>query len=301
MVDGEGVMAIKTGLGLPYMGSKRKIAPALMNLIIRENPKAKYFFDLFGGGAAMSLLAIQMQQFKRVVYNELNTGVVELLRDIRDNGITDKYYQWIDRETFHKHKDADTWLGGLCKVIWSFGNKQTAYLFGADIEEDKRLLHEIIVNDCQQSLTKFNTTYNLNLEPAKKQDSILIENLSEKRIRVMRQVKRDAGQRMDLQQLQRLQRLQRLEIHNLSFEQVIIDTPPEETIIYLDPPYKNTATYQEELCHEQLYKYIESSPCKIYLSSYESHLPCVFEIQHRSTLSSTKNNKVVIEKLFVNR
>ena len=40
-----------------------------------------------------------------------------------------------------------------------------------------------------------------------------------------------------LQSLERLQRLERLQIQNKSFEEVIIETPIEETVIYLDPPY----------------------------------------------------------------
>jgi len=35
------------------------------------------------------------------------------------------------------------------------------------------------------------------------------------------------------------------------------------------------------------------------MSSYESHLPCVLELEHRSTLSATVNNKIT-EKVFSN-
>ena len=35
-----------TGLGLPYMGSKRKLAPKILTYILKNNPKAKYFYDL---------------------------------------------------------------------------------------------------------------------------------------------------------------------------------------------------------------------------------------------------------------
>ena len=65
-------------LGMPYMGSKRKIAHVLMKYIINQNPYAKYFYDLFGGGGAMSFMALQYPQFGKVVYNEFNTGACEL-------------------------------------------------------------------------------------------------------------------------------------------------------------------------------------------------------------------------------
>ena len=35
---------------LPYMGSKQNIAYSLMMFMAQKKPKAKYFFDIFGGG-----------------------------------------------------------------------------------------------------------------------------------------------------------------------------------------------------------------------------------------------------------
>ena len=45
-------------LGIPYMGSKRKIAKPLIDYMLNSNPNAKYFYDLFGGGGAMSLICL---------------------------------------------------------------------------------------------------------------------------------------------------------------------------------------------------------------------------------------------------
>ena len=80
----------------------------------------------------ISFEALQRTKIKHVTYNELNTGIVSLLKDIQKNGVTEKYYQWIDRETFLKHKNDDDWFGGLCKCVWSFGNKQHDYLFSKE-------------------------------------------------------------------------------------------------------------------------------------------------------------------------
>lgn len=41
-------------LGMPYMGSKRKIAKVIIDHILIQNPNCKYFYDLFGGGGAIS-------------------------------------------------------------------------------------------------------------------------------------------------------------------------------------------------------------------------------------------------------
>lgn len=40
-------------IGIPYMGSKRKLAPDLLRYMANANPDAKHFYDLFGGGAAV--------------------------------------------------------------------------------------------------------------------------------------------------------------------------------------------------------------------------------------------------------
>lgn len=268
-------------LGMPYMGSKRKLASKIVDKILQDNPNTKYVYDLFGGGGAISFEFLQRPQIERVVYNELNTGVVALLKDIKENGITEKYYQWIDRETFIKHKGDDDWFGGLCKVVWSFGNNQKGYLFGKPIEELKREAHIYLLENGYKG--------------EKEKRLLLIKEFKDKALLSGR------FELQQLEQLERLERLQQLELTNLSFEEVIIDTPVDEAIIYLDPPYINTAKYAEDLNHDKLYEWIKNSPYKIYLSSYESELECVAEFEHRTTLSGVKSNGKTLEKLFVNK
>ncbi len=53
-------------LGIPYMGSKRKIAKELMDYMLANTPNATAFYDLFGGGAAMSMEALKRPQLKAV-------------------------------------------------------------------------------------------------------------------------------------------------------------------------------------------------------------------------------------------
>lgn len=273
-------------LGIPYMGGKRGIAKNIIDFIRFENPNAKYFYDLFGGGGAISFQALN--SFENVYYNELNTGVVKLLEKIRDDGVTPEFYKWVDRETFKNHKNDDTWYGGLLATCWSFGNNQKDYLFGADIEENKRLLHEIIVNRCDVSRKQFEAITGLYID-----DKYLFkDNINDRRLEVMRAVKSSLG-RTDMQQLERLN------ISNKSAFDVEITTPISETIIYLDPPYLNTAKYQEDICHNELMEYIKSSPYKIYVSSYEFDLPVVLEMSKRCTMSAIVNNKVV-ERLYCN-
>lgn len=293
------------GLGLPYMGSKRKIAKDIVDYMIQNNPNAKYFFDLFGGGGAISFELLK--RGKTVFYNELNTGIVKLLEKIRNDGVTPEFYKWIDRETFNKYKEDKTWYGGLLATCWSFGCNQKEYLYGKHIEEEKRLLHEIIVNKCEISRLKFQEVFGVYIDDF----YLKADNIQKRRLEVMRVVKSTLkGLRLQrlqhferlkrLERLQHLQNLQRLNILNLNAFDVEITTPINETIIYLDPPYKNTKKYQEDVAHDELYEYINKSPYKIYMNSYEAPYQCVFALNHRCKLSAIANNKVV-EKLFCNR
>ena len=272
------------------MGSKRKIAKPIVDYILAHNPNAKYVFDLFGGGGAMSFEFLQRKQIKKVVYNELNAGICELLRKIRADGVTDDFYRWVSRSEFEAHKNDGTWYGGLLATCWSFGNNQKDYMFGAKIEEVKRLLHEIIVNKCDISRRAFAEQMGVYIDDYYLQHT----NIQKRRFAVMGVVKAQIG-RCDLDQLQQL------EISNKSAFDVAITTPIAETIIYLDPPYANTARYAKDVCHTGLMEYIYKSQYKIYVSSYEFNLPCVFETSHRSSLSATNNSKKVIERLFCNK
>lgn len=84
-------------MSIPYMGSKRKLAEPIITYILAHNPTAKYIFDLFGGGGAISFEALKRKQFLEVHYNELNTGVVELLKKIQTDGVTPEFYNWIHK------------------------------------------------------------------------------------------------------------------------------------------------------------------------------------------------------------
>ena len=289
------------GLGVPYMGSKRKLAPKILTKIMTDNPNTKYFYDLFGGGASISMMALQVKKLKKVHYNEYNPAIVNLLKDIMENGVTEKYYKWVSREEFARSVNRTDWYGGLLKTVWSFGNNQKAYMFGKDIEDDKKMLHCIVVNNDIKYIKKFKENFDFDFDIDTIYNTFKDKNIEQRRAIIMRIVK-NKGIRVDMQQLERLQQLQQLEISNLSYEQVEIDTPIDETIIYLDPPYKDTASYNKSIDFNKLKEFIKNSPYKIYLSEYNNtyDMKLVKQYKHRATLSGTANNKV-IEKLFCNR
>jgi site-specific DNA-adenine methylase len=318
------------------MGSKRKLAGKIIDKIVKDNGDIEHFYDLFGGGGAVSFAALQNPRIKHVHYNELNGGVVALLKDVVENGVTDKYYQWIDRETFNENKTRDDWLGGLCKVVWSFGNNQKDYLFGKHIEEQKRLAHEIIVNTSKEAASKlseilgakitvptgglfgniearrlelrsqlanrFDLQHLENLQQLKHIERLGLQSQQTKRFDLEHPERIEHLERLQqLEQLQQLQQLRQIEqIQQIQITNMSYDDVKIEpnSIIYLDPPYKKTRQYEKKVQHDTLMKWIKSQKTKVYVSSYEFNLPVVAEFKHRSTIPATAN-KEVVEKLFL--
>lgn len=263
--------------GIPYMGSKRKIAPDLILHMANENPNAKHFYDLFGGGGAMSFAALQSGFFESVHYNELNTAVVALLEKIRTDGVTDEFYQWIDRERFFELIKGGDWLAGLALTCWSFGNNQKNYLYGPKVEPVKHAAH----------------------------DEVMAAGGNAYRNEVLRE-RRKAG-RFDLEHLERMAHLERirlldsLQITNLDYRAVPIITSPESTIIYCDIPYQGKWEYKHGgFDHDTFFEWCRNSPYKVYVSSYEAPLECIYELAHRSKVSATVSSRVT-ERLFCNQ
>jgi len=291
-------------LRIPYMGSKNKIAEILLLKILEIKPNAKYFYDLFGGGASLSLTALQYGL--KTYYNEKQKGMVDLLKYLMNPILAGKYglfpddfYNFITREEFFELIKQDTLKSQFARICYSFGNMQITYAFNKDIEKLKHLGHDIIVFQDKNALKELNQKINFNFILSNK------KTWNERRFDFMRQT----TSRVDLQQLQQLEQLQRLQqlqqlpaftITNLDFREVKIETPIDETIVYLDPPYRGTATYIEKCFFENIDNYFRNSPYSCFMSEYDAPFQSVFEINKKCTLSPTNNSLVKKEKLFYN-
>ncbi len=132
--------------GIPYQGSKSLIADDIINVL----PKAKRFVDLFGGGGSMSHCAVLSGRYEEVLYNEINTLLLDLFRKtINGDYNYEKFIpKFITREDFFKLKDTD----GYTKYIWSFGNNGKAYLFGKNIECFKKQAHNFVLFNDKEGL-----------------------------------------------------------------------------------------------------------------------------------------------------
>ena len=80
---------------------------------------------------------------------------------------------------------------------------------------------------------------------------------------------------------------------------------PTDSIIYCDPPYKNTREYRHNkdvFDMEAFYKFCERQTQPIFISEYwmpEDRFFCIAEFDRVSTFSATNNSMRVVEKVFL--
>lgn len=289
------LMQLKAGntikYGIPYQGSKTKIIAD----IARYFPNADNFYDLFGGGFSAShyMMVHRKKSFKQFHYNELRSGMCELIRDAIDGKYNYDVFkpEWITRERFMYDKESNAYI----KIIWSFGNNGENYLFGKDIESEKRSMHMAVVFDeFDDFMVK---TFKINKWPNKL--TITGKRLYLKRI--IGSIKRiDLPQLERLERLQQLERLERLELTNLDYRAVNIKP---NSVIYCDIPYKGTADYGSTFNHDAFFDWAAKQDNPLYISEYkvdDKRFHLLKEINHRSSFAAGKNDPVK-ERLYCNQ
>lgn len=117
--------------GLPYMGSKNKIA----EWVVSHFPEKKHFYDLFAGGCAVTHCAMLKRKFRTYTVNDISR-VPELFMDAASGKYAGER-RWISRENFLALKDNDEYA----RVCWSFGNRGEFYLYAKEIEPWRKALH----------------------------------------------------------------------------------------------------------------------------------------------------------------
>lgn len=290
--------------GLPYKGSKTKIADA----IIEHLPPAKVLYDLFAGGCAISHAAILSGKWERVIANDLKPYPF-LFRDAA-SGKYKKEFKWVSREDFLKSDDP------FDKLVFSFGNDCRTYLYGADIEEWKKAMHYAICFHDYKPMIELGGP-----------DLSAIDYC-----RTMRQRRIKAyqllggkhgwweGKGVHLENLERLERLQNLErlervqglegVRNIERLEVIqgnyweVEIEPD-SVIYLDPPYANTNGYGDSKISDfdsgAMFEWIECQHVPVYVSEYDmprDRFDCIWETRVQSLISAN-GPTVATERLFV--
>lgn len=289
--------------GLPYMGSKNKIAEEIVRLL----PKADNLYDLFCGGCAITHCALLQNKYKNYYINDIQPKQAQFFVDCLNGKYKDEK-RWIDRETFFKEFKNDPFIS----CVWSFGNKGYEYIYGKDIEVLAKALHYAIAfND--YSLLK-NLGYDI---PNYK----YIEDINTRRLAVSKAVKRINKSKdstlqhfTNLNRAINLERVNRLNIkapnynYNIypscdSYENIEIK---DNSVIYCDIPYESTADYistkENKFDYNKFYNWALSQKELVVISSYnisDNRFIEVYSIDKYQTLSRNNNSKIVQEKLYI--
>lgn len=162
---------MRKNYGLPYMGSKNKLAEEIVNFL----PQKKVLVDLFGGGGAISVCASQSGKYEKIIYNELNSLISETFRKAL-NGDYENERRWVSREEFEKLKKID----GYVAICFSFSNNCSTYMYSPKIEPYKRAYHYAIVFD---DFRPFNELFNDETTEKIKKSVEGLTDLRERRIK----------------------------------------------------------------------------------------------------------------------
>ena len=304
-----------TPIGLPYQGSKKKVAKKIVEIIKQNFGADKVVYDVFGGGGAIT--AECLKTGLDVKYNDHCSFITAAFQKVISSDREWLKTLIISREEFLKirAKQEKTLDDELKLLVNSFGNDRQSYLYGkAHADAKYNLAVEIIAKHNVFSGYKQTDTYRNAARPFDVGKPVKNQVLNQpQRLQQLEQLEQlQRLQRLEqlqrLQQLERVQQLQQLERLEVTNNDYRAFTDVEGAIIYLDPPYENTDvdgySDSKQFNHSEFYDWAVKMAREniVLLSSYtvsDDRFEEVFRFETaRSTLSGGKR-KGHCEKLFM--
>ena len=255
--------------GLPYMGSKNKIAEWLIHDVL---PDGQIFVDLFAGGCAVTHCAMVHHKYDRYIINDISEAPGIFIDAIQ--GKYKDYYNVPTRVEFYASDDP------VIRLLYSFGNAKDTYLWGEELERIKVPASRMISAPTMHERRKWYRQFM----------QVLIEyGLPNGRVYELE----------GLERLQNIERLEGLERLQKDYRQVII---PPGAVVYADPPYKSSPAVRTygEFNYEEFEAWLAEVPFPVYVSEYDCPAGCTM-IAEKDTYSSmaANSNKPVTERVFV--
>lgn len=312
--------------GLPYKGSKTKLAERIIDLM----PRVEHLYDLFAGGCAVAHCALVKGKYSHIHINDINPMMPQAFVKALQGGFDDED-RWISREDFFRLKDTDPYAA-LC---FSFGSNTRTYIYGKNKEEYKKALHYAIYFN---SFDLSDKIIGVDLRPiqscrTRQERYLMIKRLirdaylgnTPPPTRKPREAQKSAGcktasdthgsqfkkkKRTDLENLERHDRmpapisLDTLTWSATDYQDVQI---PENSVIYCDIPYKGTNRYAgkgADFDYDRFYEWALRQTQPIFISSYDmpkEDFKVIAEYSRTDTLSATNNSLRVTERIFIPR
>lgn len=291
--------------GLPYQGSKNQIAEEICMFL----PEGERFVDLFGGGGAITLCAMQSYKWKSFLYNELNPLVFDTFKKALNGEFEEeiKNPKWISRDEFNERKNKD----GFIALVWSFSNNMQAYLFGRDIEERKRSIFEWVVNNVKDDFINKNF-------PRETLESDIWQERYKEYAAVARDIdffdnSKGSPSLISIKRVQALERINRIdnlpngdrldiEFTNGSYEQFV---HREGDVVYCDIPYEKTdCKAYDGFDYKTFYDWCYTRDYQVFFSSYDqisdNRFYRVWERKKRALNDNKSNSHERVECIYSN-
>ena len=272
--------------GLPYQGSKSRIA----DWVVGNLPSAPVLVDIMCGGGAVSHAAVLAGKWDRVVLNDVN-GMADVFVKAARGEYAD--YSFVpDREQFNAMKGSDP----LVSLLYSFGNNRNTYLWSKELEPVKLAASRMLSAGTLHERRRYWLEFCRELrEYVEGYDGIPegLEGLE--RLELLQGL--ISLER--LQGLQGLQGLERLQGSCADYRDVEI---PSDAIVYVDPPYANTACRAYDgFDFDAFHEWLDTVPNLTVISEYSCPPHCV-EVarkEHYTTMAANAYKLKRVEKLFV--
>lgn len=284
--------------GLPYQGSKRRIAKELVALIKTNFDEVLPVYDLFGGGGSVFMECIY--QGLDCFYNDIDELTCETVKLVLTMDKSNLIRIPISRGKFLdiKGKDKLNRVDNLRLIMNSFGNNKTDYVYNKTISDIKfSLVKSILENNPLEQALNYRKT----------------KEYQEKEIFLG---KNWLPYLKDLQRFAQIERLKQLDFcNNLDYSEERFFSKSYKDfsdlkgcIIYCDPPYENTNQlgYIGEFNSKEFYDWcIKMAENNIVLvSSYKIddprfNLVYTFDKVRSNMQSNNKQTKDTIEKLYM--
>ena len=293
--------------GLPYQGSKNRIAKRLVEAL----PAAPVLYDVFAGGCAITHAALLSGKYSRVVANDINGMIPHAFESAITGGFRNED-RWISRGDFQKLYKTDPYVA----ICFSFGNNLHEYCYARELEPYKRALHYAIfwkdiapwAELCPETADALGAAmqaednrHKRRIKAGRVIVSALKQGLSDGTISaavldkpIYRKIRKEKTPGLGIQPAESVERLKNLETLQTdeslcrlqSLERITdVDVPPVLTvttedykalafeqggIIYCDPPYKNTRQYHTvgTFDFEAFYSWCEHQANPVFISEY---------------------------------
>lgn len=151
--------------GLPYKGSKRKLASRIMELM----PPAEHFIDMFCGGCSMAHYALDHGKYRHVHINDIDARSVTMFVEAV-NGHYKKAYNWVSAQDFKMFLN-DPFIS----VCWSYCNNMREYMYDPQNERLRAISHRMLfsesVNDRYKAFLEYHQALRELVEDIRQEDS----------------------------------------------------------------------------------------------------------------------------------